>query len=106
VQALCIDQNISYDHSIISLGTVHPSHQEEDIPHHLYKVDTPHHLRMVVMPLTLHMVEVHQVDMEEMYLLLDIGMRLLVGMELGHRGMIIGDRRLAVRPPLSATREA
>jgi hypothetical protein len=50
---------------------------------------------MVVMPLPLGM-EVHQVDMEGMYLLLGmVGMRLLVGMELGHRGMIIGDKHHA-----------
>jgi hypothetical protein len=53
---------------------------------------------MVVMPLPLGM-EVRQLDMEGMYLLLGmVGMRLLVGMELGRRGMIIGDRRQAVRP--------
>jgi hypothetical protein len=59
---------------------------------------------MVVMPLPLGM-EVRQVDMEGMYLLLGmVGMRLLVGMELGHRGMIIGDKRQAVRPPSSGAR--
>jgi hypothetical protein len=58
---------------------------------------------MVDMPLPLGM-EVRQVDMEGMYLLLDIGMRPLVGMELGRRGMIIGDRRQAVRPPSSGGR--
>jgi hypothetical protein len=58
-------------------------------------VDTPlHHLRMVdmLLPLDLDM-EVRQLDMEGIYRLLDIGMRLLLGMELGRRGMIIGDRR-------------
>jgi hypothetical protein len=59
---------------------------------------------MVVMPLPLDM-EVRQVGMEGMYLpLAMVEMRPLVGMELGRRGMIIGDKRQAVRPPTSADR--
>jgi hypothetical protein len=43
--------------------------------------------------------------MEGMYPLLGmVGMRPLVGMELGRRGMIIGDKRQAVRPPSSGGR--
>jgi hypothetical protein len=50
---------------------------------------------MVDMPLPLGM-EVRQLDMEGMYLLLGmVGIRLLVDMELGRRGMIIGDKRQA-----------
>ena len=73
---------------------VHPYHQGEGTPLHLHKVDTPlHHLVMVDMPLLLDM-EVHQVDMDGMFLPLDmVGMFLLLAMELGRRGMIIGDRR-------------
>jgi hypothetical protein len=58
-------------------------------------VDTPlHHLRMGDMPLLLDLdMEVRQLDMEGIYLRMDIGMRVLLGMELGRRGMIIGDRR-------------
>jgi hypothetical protein len=86
---------------------VHPSHQGEDTPHHLLKADTPlHHLRMVVMPLLLGM-EVRQLDMEGMYPLLGmVGMFLLLDMELGRRGMIIGDKRQAVRPPSVLKSEA
>jgi hypothetical protein len=59
-------------------------------------VDMPH------LPLGM---EVRQVDMEGMYLLLGmVGMRLLVLMELGRRGMIIGDKRQAVRPSSSGGR--
>ena len=83
---------------------VHPSHQGEDTPHHLLKVVTPPHQRMVVMPLLLGM-GVRQVDMEGMYPPLGmVGMRLLVDMGLGRRGMIIGDRRQAVRPSSSGRR--
>jgi hypothetical protein len=59
---------------------------------------------MVDMPLPLDM-EVRQVDMEGMHPLLDmVGMFLLLDMELGRRGMIIGDKRQAVRPPSSEGR--
>jgi hypothetical protein len=45
------------------------------------------------------------VGMEGMYLpLAMVEMRPLVGMELGRRGMIIGDKRQAVRPPSSGGR--
>ena len=51
---------------------------------------------MVVMPPLLDM-EVRQVDMEGMYPPLGmVGMRHLVDMGLGRRGMIIGDRRQAL----------